>query len=69
MAVARYKDYACKQGGKLMIAGEHLIAAIVCFKKKKKKKKNRTSGAKHMLESIGSGKCFKTLIWPLLKST
>ena len=39
MAVARYKDYACKQGGKLMIAGEHLIAAIVCFKKKKKRKK------------------------------
>ena len=34
MAVARYKDYACKQGGKLMIAGDTSLHPLSASKKK-----------------------------------
>ena len=59
MAVARYRDYACKQGGKLMIVGDNSLQPLSASEKKKN---NRTSQGKHMLESIGTGKCFKTSI-------
>ena len=34
MAVARYKDYACKQDGKLMIAGDTSLQPLSASKKK-----------------------------------
>ena len=36
MAVSRYKDYACKKGRKLMIAGDTSLQPLSASKKKKK---------------------------------
>ena len=57
-----YQDYACKQGGEMMDAGDSSLQSYsICFDKLKvlltnfSCLKNKTRQAKHMLQNIGSG--------------